>query len=98
MKEKIFTHSEKVVYIAAATRFATAETGLKDFSDFILLVSEFEMDMGSEIIGFPVYVVSGFPENNYILSYRYDCDSIRFRAMRAFKEFQELYSLGDDYE
>ena len=76
----------------------TTESGLKDFSDFIILCSEFELNMSEEIIGFPVYVVSGFLENDFVLSYKYDCDSVRFKAMKAFKEFQELYSLGDNYE
>lgn len=97
MSEKEYTRSEKIEYIAAAIRYTTQESGLKDFSGFIILASEYELNMSDELLGFPVYVVSGFLQNSFILSYRYDCDSVRFKAMKVFIEFQELYNIGDEY-
>ena len=83
--------SDKVEYIAAAIRFASQESGLKDFDGFFLIVSEFEFDGRDTILGLPVLIGAGLLEYNYLLAYPWDCNQQRLKAMREFKEYQSIY-------
>ena len=84
-------------YIWDAIRYATEETGLKDWSDFIVLVNEFEMNGRNEIWGMPVYVVPSrvMYDYTFALSYLWDIDMIRSRAMNAILEYQELHEMEE---
>ena len=86
--------NELVEYVAAAVRYATTETGLKDWSGFSVIVDEFKLEGKQEIIGMPVLIVPmralGY---SFCLAYPWDIDETREKALKAVLEFQELYAL-----
>ena len=86
-----------VEYVAAAIRFATKETGLKDWSNFSVIVNEFELDGKQEIIGMPVLIVPmrAFSGYSFCLAYPLDIDQIREKALMSVLEFQELYIIDN---
>ena len=86
-----------VEYVAASIRYATKETGLRDWSDFSVVVNEFELDGKQEIIGMPVLIVPmrAFSGYSFSLAYPWDIDTTREKALKAVLEFQELYTIDN---
>jgi hypothetical protein len=86
-----------VEYVAASVRYATIETGLKDWSGFSVIVNEFELEGKQEIIGMPVLVIPmrAFSSYTFCLVYPWDIDNIRENALKAVLEFQELYTIDN---
>ncbi len=85
-----------VEYIAGAIRFATEGTGLRDWSDFIILVNEYENDGKECILGMPVYVVPLMAiQYNFVLAYRWDIDRLRQKALLSVLEYQSIYTIED---
>ena len=84
-----------VEYVSDAIRFATQETGLKDWDGFIILVNEFELEGKETITGIPVYVLPMKASGGYFFSmaYPWDIDSQREKALKAVLEYQDLYKL-----
>ena len=87
--------SKLVEYVAASIRYATKETGLRDWSDFSVVVNEFELEGKQEIIGMPVLIIPmrAFSQYSFCLAYPWDSDETREKALRAVLEFQELYTI-----
>jgi hypothetical protein len=81
-----------VEYIASAVRFATEETGLRDWSGFIILVNEFEVDGKDEILGMPVHLLPMRVLNyTFAMAYPWDIDRTREKALLSIVEYQEIY-------
>ena len=89
--------SNLVEYVAAAIRYATQETGLRDWSYFSVVVNEFELEGKQEIIGMPVLIVPmrAFSHYSFCLGYPWDIDAKREKALKAVLEFQELYTIDN---
>jgi hypothetical protein len=87
-----------IEYVAAAVRYATIETGLKDWSNFSVIVNEFELGE-KEIIGMPVLIapMRAFSGYTFCLIYPWGIDNIREKALKKVLEFQELYTI-DNFE
>ena len=87
--------SKLVEYMSASIRYATMETGLKDWSDFSVIVNEFELEGKQEIMGMPVLIVPmrAFSGYSFCLAYPWDIDATREKALKAVLEFQELYTI-----
>lgn len=86
-----------VEYVAAAIRYATKETGLRDWSDFSVIVNEFELQGKNEIIGMPVLIVPmmAFSGYSFCLAYPWDIDQRREKALKSVLEFQEIYTIDN---
>ena len=86
-----------VEYVASAVRYAMIETGLKDWSGFIVIVNEFELNRKQEIIGMPVMVMpmKAFSGYTFSLAYPWDIDEKREKALKVILEYQELYTIDD---
>lgn len=84
-----------VEYIASSIRYATKETGLQDWSDFIIIVNEFEMEGKEQILGMSVYTLPMriFTNYTFALAYPWDIDDIREKALKSIVEYQELYTI-----
>ena len=84
-----------VEYVSDAIRFATKETGLKDWEGFIILVNEFELEGKETITDIPVYVLPMKAAGGYTFSmaYPWDIDNQREKALKAVLEYQDLYKL-----
>ena len=89
--------SKLVEYVAASVRYATKETGLRDWSDFSVVVNEFELEGKQEIIGMPVLIIPmrAFSGYSFCLAYPWDIDETREKALKAILEFQELYTIDN---
>lgn len=85
-----------IEYIAGAIRYASEETGLKDFSDFIIVLNDLEEEGKDYIMNMPVYVLPMRAMSyTFVLAYPWDIDCQRQRAMKAIIEYQELYDIED---
>lgn len=75
--------------ISNALQYATDMTGLSDWSNFIIVVNEFELEVAAQLCGLPVYVIPmrtlGYA---FTLAYPYDVDEHRQDAMCAVLEYQ----------
>jgi len=92
--------SKLVEYVAASVRYATKETGLRDWSDFSVVVNEFELEGKQEIIGMPVLIIPmrAFSAYEFCLAYPWGIDATREKALKAILEFQELYTMEEIWE
>jgi hypothetical protein len=85
-----------VDYIAAAIRYASQETGSRvDFNKIVIILPTYSAFGADKILGMTVLTVDSLA-TDFAVACQWDCNGDEERAVKAIREYQELYPLSID--